>query len=104
LVGHNTIRAEVMGLEDRAPTPEEQTRMESMVAQAMDEGAFGLSTGLRYLPGTFSKTEEVIGLARAASARGGIYTSHLRDEGLHLLDGVAEAIRIGKEADIPVVL
>ena len=104
LTGHNSIRREVLRQENRAPTSAEQAAMEAMVTQAMDEGAFGLSTGLRYTPGAFSRTAEVVGLARAAAARGGIYTSHLRDEGLHLLDGVAEAIRIGREADIPVVL
>lgn len=104
LVGHNTIRREVMGTEDRPPTPEELARMEGMVARAMDEGAFGLSTGLIYIPGAYSDTDEVIALARVAGARGGIYTSHLRDEGMQLLEGVAEAIRIGAEAGIPVVL
>lgn len=104
LVGHNTIRQEVMGQADRAPTADELERMKSMVAQAMEEGAFGLSTGLRYVPGIYSTTEEVIALALVAAEHGGIYTSHLRDEGLDLLDGVAEAIRIGREAEIPVVL
>lgn len=104
LVGHNTVRRQVMGLDERDPTPVELERMRAMVARAMDEGAFGLSTGLRYVPGAFSKTEEVIALARVAAERGGIYTSHLRDEGLKLLEGVAEAIRIGRDAPIPVVL
>lgn len=104
LVGHNTIRREVMQAADRAPTGEELARMQEMVAQAMDEGAFGLSTGLRYIPGAFADTEEVIALARVAGERGGIYTSHLRDEGFDLLEGVGEGIRIGAEADIPVIL
>ena len=104
LVGHNTVRREVMGLEDRAPSADELERMKAMVARAMDDGAYGLSTGLRYTPGAFSETEEVIALARVAAERGGFYTSHLRDEGLDLIDGVAEAIRIGREAAIPVVL
>jgi N-acyl-D-amino-acid deacylase len=104
LAGHNTIRREVMGMANRAPTAAEQARMEAMVTRAMEEGAFGLSTGLRYTPGAFSRTDEVIGLARAAAAHGGIYTSHLRDEGLDLLSGVSEAIRIGGAASIPVVL
>jgi N-acyl-D-amino-acid deacylase len=104
LVGHNTIRQQVMALDNRDPTADELERMKAMVAQAMDEGAFGISTGLRYLPGTFSKTEEVIALSQAAAAKGGIYTSHLRDEGLGLIEGVAEAIRIGREAKIPIVL
>jgi dihydroorotase/N-acyl-D-amino-acid deacylase len=104
LVGHNTIRREVMALENRAPTADELNRMKAMVAQGMDEGAFGLSTGLRYLPGTFAHTDEVIELARVAAERGGIYTSHLRDEGMQLMMGVGEAIEIGKQAGIPVVL
>lgn len=104
LAGHNTIRQRVMGLANRAPTADELNRMRSMVAQAMGEGAFGLSTGLRYVPGYYSKIDEVIALARAAADSGGIYTSHLREEGLGLLDGVAEAITIGEKAKIPVVL
>jgi len=104
LVGHNTVRREVMGTEDRAPTPTELEAMRQLVAQAMSEGAFGLSTGLIYIPGAYSQTEEVIALAQVAASRGGIYTSHLRDEGLDLLNGVGEAIRIGREAGIPVVL
>jgi len=104
LTGHNTIRQRVMGPADRAPTAAELEQMKGMVAQAMDEGAFGLSTGLRYLPGTFAETAEVIELARVAAVAGGIYTSHLRDEGMQLINGVAEAIEIGRAADIPVVL
>ncbi len=104
LVGHNTVRREVMGTENRAPTAEELAEMEGMVARAMEEGAFGLSTGLIYIPGAYSATEEVIALARVAGVMDGIYTSHLRDEGMSLLDGVTEGIRIGAEAEIPVVL
>ena len=104
LVGHNAIRERVMGLENRAPTPAELARMEALVADGMNDGAFGLSTGLRYIPGFYSKTDEVVALARVAAARGGIYTSHLREEGLGLFEGVAEAITIGREAHIPVVL
>ena len=104
LVGHNTVRRNVMGLENRAPTPEELERMKEQIAQGMQEGAFGISTGLKYLPGTFSKVDEVIALSKMASEGGGIYTSHLREEGLGLLESVQEAIVISKEADIPVVL
>lgn len=104
LTGHNTIRREVMGTENRAPTAAELAKMKAMVAQAMDEGAFGLSTGLRYVPGYYSTVEEVIALSQEAATRGGIYTSHLREEGLGLLDGVAEALEIGRRAKIPVIL
>lgn len=104
LAGHNTIRRAVMGTANRAPTPEELDRMRAMVAQAMGDGAFGLSTGLKYIPGAYSEIDEVIALAAVASDSGGIYTSHLREEGLGLIEGVAEAIEIGRQARIPVVL
>jgi len=104
LVGHNTVRNHVMGLENRVPTSEELAEMQHIIEESMESGAFGISTGLKYLPGTYSKTDEVIAVSKAASKHGGIYTSHLRDEGLKLLDGVAEAILISEQADIPVVL
>ncbi len=104
LAGHNTIRQRVMRLENRAPTPDELRTMQQMVRQAMGEGAFGLSTGLRYVPGYYSKIDEVIALSQVAADSGGIYTSHLREEGLGLIEGVAEAITIGERAKIPVVL
>jgi N-acyl-D-aspartate/D-glutamate deacylase len=104
LTGHNSIRRTVMGTDNRAPTAAELARMRSMVAQAMDEGAFGLSTGLRYVPGYYSTVDEVVALAQEAASRGGIYTSHLREEGVGLLDGVGEALEIGRRAKIPVVL
>jgi N-acyl-D-amino-acid deacylase len=104
LVGHNDIRRAVMGMSDKAPTPDELARMKSLVAGAMRDGAFGLSTGLLYLPGTYSSLDEVVALARVAADSGGIYTSHLRKEGLGLLEGVAEALEIGKFARVPVVL
>ncbi len=104
LTGHNTIRRKVMGNDNRKPTPAELDTMKAMVRRAMNEGAFGLSTGLKYLPGTFSETSEVIALSEVAGSMGGIYTSHLREEGLGLLAGVREAILIGREAHIPIVL
>lgn len=104
LVGHNTVRHAVMGDANRAPSADELARMRTMIAQGMGDGAFGMSTGLRYIPGTYSTTDEVVALARAAADSEGIYTSHLREEGLGLLDGVAEAIEIGRRAGIPVVL
>jgi dihydroorotase/N-acyl-D-amino-acid deacylase len=78
--------------------------MRAMVARAMGDGAFGLSTGLRYLPGVYSNTDEVVALSRVAADSGGIYTSHLREEAVGLFDGVAEALEIGRRARIPVVL
>lgn len=104
LTGHNTIRRAVMGTANRAPTPEELQRMRSMVAQSMGQGAFGLSTGLRYIPGFYSNTDEVVALAQVAADSGGIYTSHLREEAVGLFEGVAEALEIGRRARIPVVL
>ena len=104
LVGHNTVRRAVMGTENRAPTADELARMVALIRQGMGEGAFGISTGLRYVPGYYSKTDEVVALSRAAADSGGFYTSHLREEGLGLLDGVREAITIARDARIPVVL
>ena len=104
LVGHNTIRRRVMQTDNRPPTPEELGEMKVMVKEAMDAGAFGISTGLKYVPGSFSNVTEVIELAKVAAASKGIYTSHLREEGLGLLEAVQEAIMIGREADIPIVL
>jgi len=104
MVGHNTVRRAVMGLENRAPTESELERMKQMVGQAMDEGAWAISTGLKYLPGAFSELDEVVALSEVAARRGGFYTSHLREEGLGLLEGVGEALEVGKRADIPIVL
>ncbi|CAN5745515.1 amidohydrolase family protein [soil metagenome] len=104
LVGHNTIRRDVLGAADRAPSAAELERMRGMVTQAMIDGAYGLSTGLRYTPGFYAETDEVVALADAAARHGGIYTSHLRDEGFLLIEGVREAIDIGRLAGIPVVL
>ncbi len=104
LVGHNTVRKNIMGLDNRAPSEEELAQMEEQIKQGMEEGAYGISTGLKYLPGTFSEVSEVIDLSKVAAAYDGIYTSHLREEGLGLLEGVQEAIQISEEADIPVIL
>lgn len=104
LVGHNTIRTRVMGRAQRAPRPAELRRMRAMVAQAMRDGAFGLSTGLAYVPGAYSATEEVVALAIEAADRGGIYTSHVRDEASGVLASVSETIEIGRQSGIPVVI
>lgn len=104
LAGHNTIRRFVMKMANRAPRPAELNRMEEMVGQAMRDGAFGLSTGLKYLPGAFAQVDEIIALSAVAAKHGGIYTSHLREEGIGLIEAVEEAIEIGRSAKIPVVL
>ena len=104
MVGHGTIRREVIGLEARAPTEEELDEMRALVDQAMQDGAYGLSTGLKYPPGTFAETEEVIELAKVAGRYGGIHVSHMREEGLTLMDSVRETIRIGEEGGLPTQL
>ena len=100
--GQGTIRRVVMGNDDRDPSRDELERMQELVGEAMEEGAFGLSTGLFYVPGSFTSTDEVIELSAVAARHGGIYISHMRDEALGLLDSVRETIRIGQEAGIPV--
>lgn len=105
LVGHGAVRHEVLGNADVQPTPEQLESMKALVRSAMQEGAFGLSTGLFYVPGSFAKTEEVIELSKVAAAMGGYYDSHMRDEdsySIGLLGSIAETIRIGREAKIPV--
>jgi N-acyl-D-amino-acid deacylase len=104
LIGHNTVRSEVMHRENRQATPEELARMEAFVEQAMQEGAVGFSTGLIYIPGTYSSSDEVIALGKAAGTYGGVYASHMRDEGAKVLDAIEEAVRVGKEASVPVEL
>jgi N-acyl-D-aspartate/D-glutamate deacylase len=104
-VGFGDVRKQVVGETDRAPTTTETKQMAGLVSDAMCQGALGLSTGLFYAPQSFAKSDEVVALARAAAAKGGIYDSHLRDEssytiGLH--DAIEEALRIGREARIPV--
>ena len=100
-VGAPTVRVNVIGYADRAPTPDELTKMEELVQQAMDEGAMGVTTALIYTPATFAKTDELIALAKVASKAGGMYTAHIRSEGDRLLEALDETIRIAREADIP---
>lgn len=103
LIGHGTVREKAMrGNFDRPPTPDEMKEMKSLVRQAMQDGAVGLSTGLIYLPGTFAKTDEIIELAKVASIYGGIYTSHMRDEGKEIFQSLDEVFRIAREARIRV--
>ncbi|HEX7024728.1 MAG TPA: amidohydrolase family protein, partial [Gemmatimonadales bacterium] len=105
LVGHGTVRGAVMGQADREPAAAELDSMKALVAKAMREGAFGLSTGLYYAPGSFAKTDEVVALARVAAAQGGLYDSHTRDESSYtigLLGSIQEALDVGREAGIPV--
>jgi N-acyl-D-amino-acid deacylase len=100
LVGHNTVRATVMGLEARAPTKAELAAMKAKVREALEQGACGFSTGLIYRPGRWSDTEEVIELAREAAPFDALYTTHMRNEGDRLLEAVDETLRIGREAGV----
>lgn len=101
-IGHGSVRQEVLGRMDRRATPEELARMADMVRQGMAEGAFGLSSGLFYLPGVFAPTEELIALSLVAAESGGIYITHMRNEAAKVLDSVRETIAIGEGAHIPV--
>ena len=101
LIGHGDIREEAMGGSfNRPPTAVEMQSMKAMVAQAMEEGAFGLSTGLIYLPGTFAKTEEIVELAKVAAKHDGIYASHMRSESSEIKEALAELFRVAREANI----
>jgi N-acyl-D-aspartate/D-glutamate deacylase len=102
LVGHGSVRREVLGLERRAPSREELDRMASFVHEAVGDGAVGMSTGLIYVPGIYSATDEVVALAQASAAAGGVYASHIRGEGRDLFRAVGEAIEIGDRAELPV--
>ena len=102
LAGHNTVKRLAMGLGNRLPTAEEMVKMESLMRKAMDDGAVGLSTGLIYLPGMYSKTEEIVSLARVAALGGGVYATHMRNEGLRVTEAIEEALTIGRQAGIPV--
>ena len=102
LVGHGSVRRRVMNLEDRPPTPDELKLMEGLIERAMKEGALGLSTGLIYVPGTFAKTDEIVNLARVVARHGGLYVTHMRSEGEHVLEAVRESIQIGEQAGLPV--
>lgn len=101
MIGHGSVRAEVVGQDDRLATKEELEQMREQVDQAMRDGAFGLSSGLVYTPGLFAATEEVIELAKVAGQHEGIYISHMRDENLKVLESVEELIRIAEEGGLP---
>ena len=102
LVGHNSVRRKVMESEDRPATPEELAAMQKLVKEAMRAGAVGLSTGLIYVPGTYAGTEEIVALAKVAGRFGGLYATHIRNEEDRVLEAIEEAIRVGREADVPV--
>ena len=102
LVGHGTVRIAVTGFDRRAPSDVELQEMKALVDEAMRSGAFGLSTGLVYVPGTYAETGEIVELARVAGEYGGIYATHMRNEGQDLMESVEETIEIGRRAGLPV--
>lgn len=102
LLGQNNIRRAVMGRANRVATEDELKRMDSIVHKAMQEGALGMSTGLIYIPGSYTPTEEIVRLAKIVSSYGGIYATHMRNEGDSVVAAINEAIHIGREAGIPV--
>jgi len=101
LIGQGTVRGYVMGDEQREPTAEELEQMKKLVVEAMEQGAFGLSTGLEYTPGGFADTDEVIALCQIAANYGGFYATHIRSEDKAVLEAVGEAIHIAKTAGLP---
>jgi dihydroorotase/N-acyl-D-amino-acid deacylase len=101
-VGATQVRRMVLGDDNRQPTPAELERMKALVREAMEQGAVGVSTSLQYAPAPYAKTEELIALAGEASRYGGVYATHMRSEGDTVLDALDEAVRIGREAKIPV--
>ena len=102
LIGQGTVRIAVMGFDQRGPTPGELDAMRGLVDEAMQAGAFGLSTGLVYVPGTYADTDEIVELAKIAAHYGGIYATHMRNEGEALLESIQESIEIGRRAGLPV--
>ncbi|HKZ94267.1 MAG TPA: D-aminoacylase [Candidatus Bathyarchaeia archaeon] len=102
LVGHGAVRTAVMGVENRSPKRKEMNEMKQLVAQSMKEGAFGLSSGLVYLPGCFAKTSELIELCKVVAGYGGFYASHTRGERETIVDALKEVIQIGEKAKVPV--
>ena len=101
-IGHNTVRSAVIGSANRAATPDEIEKMRGLIDRAMRDGAVGLSTGLEYIPGAYAQPSEIIELAKIAAKHGGIYATHMRNEGEKVLDAIAETLAVGREARIPV--
>lgn len=102
LVGHGALRIAVMGFDSRRPTAGELAEMKNLLAQSMEEGAFGMSTGLIYPPGAYSETEELVELSKVVSRYGGLYATHMRDEGDLEPEAIEEALRIARDANVPV--
>lgn len=104
LVGHNTVRERIMSMKMTDPTAEEMEKMKALVEQEMKAGALGFSTGLSYLPGAYSKTGEIVELASVAARYGGLYATHLRDQGKQITEAIEEAIAVGETNKMPVVI
>jgi N-acyl-D-aspartate/D-glutamate deacylase len=102
LVGHGTIRLAVKGFDATPPSKEETEEMKELLKKSLEEGAFGFSKGLIYPPGAYASTEEIIELAKVVRDFGGIYATHIRNEGKYLIEAVEEAIKIGEETGIPI--
>ncbi len=100
-IGHGAVRLAVLGMANRPATPDELQRMRDLVRNGMRDGAFGLSTGLFYVPANYAPLQEVIDLARVAGEFGGVHQSHMRDEGLHVVDSVRDTIAIGEQGGVP---
>src|SRR6266581_941296 len=101
-VGAAQIRSIVIGAVDRAPTPQEMSRMKELVAQAMRDGAVGFSTALIYPPGTYARTDELVEMGKVVAQYGGFYSTHMRNESSKVLEAIREALEIGRRANIPV--
>lgn len=99
-IGHNTVRSSVVGYAGRVATSDEQKKMENLLAQSLDEGGWGLTTGLIYQPGKYSTPEEVCALAKIAVTKGGYYATHMRSEGDHILEAIDEVIELVKKTGI----
>src|ERR1700748_160624 len=102
LIGHNDVRQAVLGEANVTPNAAQLKEMENIVEKAMRDGAMGFSTGLIYTPGLYSKTDEVVALAKSAAKYKGIYTSHMRNESDKIFDAINEAIDVGRQAQMPV--
>ena len=101
-LGHSNLRQAVMGQENRKPTTDELTEMKRLVREAVEHGAYGLSTGLEYTPGSFAETDEIIELCKVAAESGGLYATHMRSEDVRVIEAIEETLRIARESDISV--
>lgn len=102
LIPHGSLRAEAMGRTNRLPSPQELETMKELTARGMRDGAWGMATGLIYVPGSFSKTDELVAVAKVVGEHRGIYASHIRNEGSQLLESLDEILTIGKQGKLPV--